>query len=104
MNELEIVQRITAVEERAKSNTHQIAELKPVVEEIHTMSKTMVQLVAKVQHTNESVTEIKEKVEELEKEPGRNWNTAKQTVLDTFIKVLAGAVVTGLITLALQHL
>lgn len=31
--------RITAVEERAKSNTHRIDKLESVVEEIHTMSQ-----------------------------------------------------------------
>lgn len=45
MDAIEIEHRITEVEQRAKSNTHRIDKLEPIVEEIHTMSKTMVQLV-----------------------------------------------------------
>ena len=45
MIETEYVERLTKVEERSKSNTHQIEDLKPVVNEIHTMSKTMVELI-----------------------------------------------------------
>ena len=50
--ETEFVERLTKVEERSKSNTHQINDLKPVIEEIHTMSKTMVELIGEVKHTN----------------------------------------------------
>ena len=42
--------RLTRVEARAKSNTHRIDKLEPIVEEIHTMSETMVQLVEEVKH------------------------------------------------------
>ena len=60
MIETEYVERLTKVEERSKSNTHQIEDLKPVVNEIHTMSKTMVELIGEVRHTNENVSELKE--------------------------------------------
>ena len=45
MDEKEIVERLTKVEERSKSNTHRLEKLEPIVGEIHTMSKTMIQLV-----------------------------------------------------------
>lgn len=35
MDETEIVERLTKVEERSKSNTHQIEELKPLINDIH---------------------------------------------------------------------
>ena len=68
MIETEFVERLTKVEERSKSNTHQIEDLKPVVNEIHTMSKTMVELIGEVKHTNENVSELKDKVDILERE------------------------------------
>ena len=61
MDAIEIEHRITEVEQRAKSNTHRIDKLEPIVEEIHTMSKTMVQLVEEVKHTNENVCALDER-------------------------------------------
>ena len=66
MIETEFIERLTKVEERSKSNTHQIDDLKPVINEIHTMSKTMVELIGEVKYTNENVSELKDKVEILE--------------------------------------
>ena len=101
MNEIEIAERLTKVEERAKSNTHQIDELKPVVNEIHTMSKTMVQLVGEVQHTNENVVELKEKVETLENEPAERWNSMRRTIFTTVVSTVAGALVGAILALIL---
>ena len=51
--ETEFVERLTKVEERSKSNTHQIEDLKPVINEIHIMSKTMVELTGEMKHTSD---------------------------------------------------
>ena len=48
MNELDVEHRLTEVEQRAKSNSHRLEELEPVVKEIHIMSNTMIQLVEEV--------------------------------------------------------
>ncbi len=66
MNELEYEHRITEVEQRAKSNTHRLDKLEPIINEIHTISKTLVQLVEEVRHTNETVQDLDEKVERLD--------------------------------------
>ena len=58
--------RLTRVEARAKSNTHRIDKLEPIVEEIHTMSETMVQLVEEVKHTNENVCALDEKIDSMD--------------------------------------
>lgn len=94
MIETEYVERLTKVEERSKSNTHQIDDLKPVINEIHTISKTMVELIGEVRHTNENVSELKDKVEVLEKEPGKQWSATKRTFF-TAITSSAGTAVAG---------
>lgn len=106
MTETEIAERLVKVEERAKSNTHHIEELKPIVEEIHTMSKTMVELIAECKHTNESVVGIKRdvnklsnKVERIEQEPAKAWGNMKKTVFNTILGALAGAVATGIVAI-----
>ncbi len=110
-DDAEIVERLVKVEERSKSNTHQIEELKPIVAEIHNMSKTMVELISEVKHTNENVKTIKDdvnelstKVEAIEQEPAKAWSNAKKTVFNTILGAIAGALATGILALLAQSL
>ena len=66
MQEFELLERLTITEERSKSNTHRLDKLEPLVNEIHTMSNTMVQLVEEVKHTNETVSSLDEKLERMD--------------------------------------
>ena len=97
--ETEFVERLTKVEERSKINTHQINDLKPVIEEIHTMSKTMVELIGEVKHTNENVSELKDKVDILEKEPGKQWTATKRTFFTAMTSSIGTAVAAGILYL-----
>ncbi|WP_207740237.1 hypothetical protein, partial [Enterocloster citroniae] len=97
--ETEFVERLTKVEERSKSNTHQIEDLKPVVNEIHTMSKTMVELIGEVKHTNENVSELKDKVDILEREPGKQWSATKKTFFTAITSSIGTAVAAGIMYL-----
>ena len=99
MIETEYVERLTKVEERSKSNTHQIEDLKPVVNEIHTMSKTMVELIGEVRHTNENVSELKEKVEIMEQEPVKQWSATKRTFFTSITSSIGTAVAAGILYL-----
>lgn len=111
MNELEIEHRITEVEQRAKSNTHRIDKLEPIVNEIHTMSKTMVELVGEVKHTNENVCALDEKidrmdsrVDEMERAPAEDAKKYKNTAITAIISTVAGALASGVIFLIAQNL
>ncbi|WP_075678505.1 hypothetical protein [Roseburia sp. 831b] len=111
MNEIEIEHRITEVEQRSKSNTHRIDKLEPIVNEIHTMSKTMVELVGEVKHTNETVCTLDEKidrmdarVDDMERAPADDMKNYKKTAITSIISTVAGAMATGLIFLIAQNL
>lgn len=106
MIETEYIERLTKVEERSKSNTHQIEDMKPVVNEIHTMSKTMVELISEVRHTNENVSDISEKmekidskVEEIERRPGKNWSATQRTFFTSITSSIGTAVAAGILYL-----
>ena len=106
MIETEYVERLTKVEERSKSNTHQIEDLKPVINEIHTMSKTMVELIGEVKHTKENVSNMKdkvekidEKVEEIENRPGKQWSATKRTFFTSVTSSIGTAVAAGILYL-----
>ena len=103
--------RVTKIEQRARSNTHRIDKLEPVVEEIHTMSETMVRLVEEVRHTNDTVSSLDSKVEridyrvdEMEREPAENVKKYKSTAVTSAIGAIVGALVPGLILLIAQQI
>ena len=106
MNEIDIEHRLTDVENRAKSNTHRLDKLEPIVDEIHTMSNTMVQLVQEVKHTNETVNNLDAKVDrmdsrvdDMERAPAKDVKTYKTTAITSIISTVAGAFATGLIVM-----
>ena len=111
MNEIDIEHRLTEVENRAKSNTHRLDKLEPIVDEIHTMSNTMVQLVQEVKHTNETVNNLDAKVDrmdsrvdEMERTPAKDAKTYKTTAITAIISTIAGAFTTGIIVLIAQFI
>ena len=111
MNEIDIEHRLTYVESIAKSNTHRLDKLEPIVDEIHTMSNTMVQLVQEVKHTNETVNNLDAKVDrmdsrvdDMEKAPAEDAKKYRTTAITAIISTVAGALATGIIMLIAQFI
>lgn len=109
INEIETEHRITEVEQRTKSNTHRLDKLEPIVNEIHTMSNTMVQLVQEVKHTNEAVNKLDKKVDrmdsrvdEVEKAPAKKWSKVKDIIITSVIGAIVGFLVAGLLWASTQ--
>lgn len=109
--EKEIIERLTKAEERSKSNTHRLDKLEPVINEIHTMAKTMIQLVEETRHINEAVGSLDEKVDRIdgrvdtiERAPADNLNIYKRTAVTAAISTVAGGLATGLIILISQFI
>lgn len=103
--------RITEVEQRAKSNTHRLDKLEPIIDEIHTMSQTMVKLVEEVKHTNETVCALNEKVDrmdsrvdDIERAPAEDAKKYKQTAVTAIISTIAGAFATGMIVMIAHYI
>ena len=97
MEEIEIMERLTKMEERSKSNTHRLDRLERVTNEIHTMSNTMIQLVEEVKHTNETVGSLDAKVERMgsrvdsmEKLPADDIRAYRRTAVAAIISAMAG--------------
>lgn len=93
MDELGIEHRLTEIEQRSKSNSHRLDKLEPIISEIHTMSKTMVQLVGEVKHTNENVSEIKDKVGVLESKPSARMEQIKTAIITAIATALIGGII-----------
>lgn len=108
-NALNIEHRLTELEQRSKSNSHRIDKLEPIVEEIHTMSNTMVQLVQEVKHTNEAVSTIDKKVDrmdsrvdEMEKAPAKQASSIKEKIIGAVYGAIITFLVAGLLWAAVQ--
>lgn len=106
MIEAEFIERLTKVEEKVKSNIHQMNEFKPVMEEIHTMSKTMVELISEVRHTNDNVTvlnnkvqKIDGKVEEIEQRPAKRYSDTIEKFFTAVISAVGTAAAAGILYL-----
>lgn len=97
--DLEHEQRLTAVEERAKSNTHRIDKLEKVIDEIHEMSTTMVRLCEQSKTTNETVESLREDVNELKSEPGKNWKSSTRTLYNAVLGAIGTAIGAGIVYL-----
>lgn len=109
MDEIEAERRMTQVEDRAKSNTHRLDKLEPIVEEIHTMSKTMVQLVEEVKHTNDTVQDLDEKIDRMdgrvdvmERAPAEDLKNYKRVAVTAVISTIAGALAMGMVTMLIH--
>lgn len=103
--------RLTRVEARAKSNTHRIDKLEPIVEEIHTMSETMVQLVEEVKHTNENVCALDEKIDSMdarvdvmERAPAEDVKKYKSVAVTAIISTISTALAIGLVSMIAQYI
>lgn len=111
MQEMEILERLTKVEERSKSNTHRLDKLEPITNEIHTMSNTMVQLVEAVRHTNESVASLDEKMERMdsrvdtmERAPAEDLKAYRRTAAVAVVSTIAGASAAGLLAVIANYI
>lgn len=111
MQDFEVLERLTKAEERTKSNSHRLDKLEPIVNEIHTMSNTMVQLVEEVKHTNETVSSLDEKVERMdsrvdimERSPADDMRAYRRTAVTAMISTIAGALAAGILVWAASYL
>ncbi len=97
MDELTYEQRLTRAEERAKSNTHRLDKLEPIVEEIHNMSETLVEITSEMKHTNSTVNSINEKVERLEQEPAKRWKDSTKALFNAILGAIGAAIAAGVL-------
>lgn len=97
----EMAVKIAAVECRAKSNTRRIEKLEQATDAIHSLAESIAVLVSEQQSQTGSINRIErsvetldEKVEALERRPGKKWDR----VLETAVTLIVGAVVALVLT------
>lgn len=94
-----IEERVTAVEERCKSNTHRIDDLDDA-------NKTLQELVVSVKLMAQNMERMGNELEKqgarlasLERQPGDRWQTMTKTILTTVASTVAGGIIGALVML-----
>lgn len=87
MDEVAFEGRMTAVEQRSKSNTHQIEEIKKRQDNLDDLVKLVAELANEQGHLKADVGEIKTDVKSLMAKPAKRWDG----LVDKLIFALAGA-------------
>lgn len=86
--------RITALEERVLSNTRRIGALEQAQETLRRLAMAVEVLATKQENVADCVARLDEKLDALEKRPGKRWDS----LMDKILLVLAGAFVSFLLT------
>lgn len=84
--------RLTAVEERSKSNTHRIDELYKKQEEMIETIKTVAVMASEQKHIKADVSEIKSDVKKLMGRDGRRWEMVVEKVILLAVAAMVGYV------------
>lgn len=96
MQEAELIQKLTSLEDRTKSNTHRIDGLDEKVEDIHELATSVKLLASETKAMREDVNDMNNRLKTVEQKPVNNWDKIVTTAIGTIVGAIVGAVI-GLI-------
>lgn len=106
MNEQEMAVKLTEVDARSRSNTHRIDDLEKKVDVLGRLATAVEVMATEQKHQTETMVEIKtdvaalgQKVDTIEKKPGKRWDGMVEKLFYGVLGVLAAALGAGLIHL-----
>lgn len=88
--EVKIEHRLTAVEDRAKSNEHRIEELEKRQDNLEDLTSAVNVLAVREENVEKTVNEIKTDVKDLTNKPVKRWDG----VVDKAISAVVGGLIT----------
>lgn len=91
--DLDHEKRLTAVEDRAKSNTHRLEEVERRQDNLDELVASVAVFAKEQEHIQQDVQEIKADVKALTDKPGKRWDG----LVDKALWLVAGAVLAWLL-------
>lgn len=88
--EKEIEHRLTAVEDRSKSNMHRLDKVEKKQEDLSELVGTVKVLVEREETVEADVKEIKTDVKNLTSKPGKRWDNLVNQIISIVIAAVAG--------------
>ena len=89
-------QRLTSVEERAKSNSHRLEEVEKRQDKLDDLVSAVNVLAVREKVVEEDVKEIKNDVKSLTSKPAQRWESIVDKVIMTIVGIIIGFIFTQL--------
>lgn len=106
MNQEEMAMKLAEVEQRSKSNTHRINELAGEIEAVNKLATAVEVMATEQKHQTEAITSLKQsvsdldnKVDTIEKKPGKRWDGIVDKFVAGMVGALAAAIFAGILYL-----
>ena len=96
MEDTEIVERLTAVEQRSKSNSHRLETLEKHTEALNTLATSVAVMAERVETTGDKVDSLCTDVQELKSEPGKRWKLVVEKVIYIVVAAVMGFILARL--------
>lgn len=96
MEETEIAGRLSAVEQRSKSNSHRLDELKKQTEAVNALATSVAVMAERVEITGNKVDGLCTDVQELKSEPGKRWKSLVEKVIYIVVAAVVGFILARL--------
>lgn len=94
--DLEHEERLSKVEERAKSNSHRLDEMEKRQDNLDDLVSTVKVLVVREENVENDVKEIKSDVKTLTSKSGQRWDSMIDKIIVTVVAAIAGFILAKL--------
>ena len=96
MEDTEIVGRLSAVEQRSKSNSHRLEALEKQTEAVNRLATSVAVMAERVEVTGDKVDSLCADVQELKAEPGKRWKGVVEKVIYIVVAAVVGFILARL--------
>lgn len=96
MEETEIAGRLSAVEQRSKSNSHRLEALEKQTEAVNRLATSVAVMAEKVETTGDKVDSLCVDVQEIKQKPAKRWETVTAQVVSILIAAALGYILARL--------
>lgn len=83
--------RLTAVEDRSKSNTHRIDRLEKTTSALNSLATSVAVMANEQKRMGENLEKVTEAIETIEAKPGKRWDSIVEKAILTIVGILVGA-------------
>lgn len=96
MEDTEIAGRLSAVEQRSKSNSHRLEALEKQTEAVNRLATSVAVMAERVEVTGGKVDSLCADVQELKAEPGKRWKSVVEKVIYIVVAAVVGFILARL--------
>lgn len=96
MESMEFVGRLSAVEQRSKSNSHRLDALERHTEAVNTLATSVAVMAERVETTGDKVDSLCTDVQELKAEPGKRWKSVVEKIIYAAVAAVIGFILARL--------